>query len=226
MRLPVLLATMTMAAGCTGGGEERPVPASGDPSLPEWIQSHDIVYGMAGTDSVIPLNLPAPSELTLGTVVLNQSDEHVRIESFEIVESVGVSVSPELIVRGPRAVMFIGSELGWPPAPGRWPVEAERPYGPFDLPPGQDSARWGAAINLRVVYEAGFGYIKGYRIRGTQGGEPFVDVSDTFTAFCVGRDITDRECTEYANEHAYVGFSLPGETPVASTTTATTTAPP
>ena len=174
------------------------------PELPDGLveESHDLLHGMAGTDSIIPSTSPGVDDMTLGTVILNRSDEDVHIESFEIAESAGPTVTPELVIRTPRRIDLVAGEGRWPPTP-QWEPEAQHPFAPFDPPAGADSARWGAMILMHVDFEARFGYVKGYWIRGTQGGEEFEDFSDTFTGFCVGTDTSEAECYEFINQHSF-----------------------
>ena len=136
------------------------------PELPDGLaeESHDLLHGMAGTDSIIPSTSPGVDDMTLGTVILNRSDEDVHIESFEIAESAGLTVTPELVIRTPRRIDLVAGEGRWPPTP-QWEPEAQHPFAPFDSPAGADSARWGAMILMHVDFEARFGYVKGYWIR-------------------------------------------------------------
>lgn len=164
-------------------------------------QSEGIVYGLAGTDSIIPTG--AERTFTIGLQILNRGVEDVSILDIQVADQEGLVAIPELIVGTPRAVSQIASEAGFPPT-ASWAPEVARHFAPFHLPAGVDSADWGALVLFHVDREADLAFAKGYWVRGTEGGLPFEDFVDVYTVLCGDTDRTpSRACTSYAEAHAF-----------------------
>lgn len=159
------------------------------------------MYGLAGTDSTIPTG--ALRTMTLGLQIVNRGVEDVSVLDIEVAEQEGLVARPELVVGTPRDIGQVGSAAGFPPT-ARWAPEAERPFGPFDLPAGVDSADWGVIVLFRVDREADHAYAKGYWVRGTEGGRPFEDFVDVYTVLCGDTDrAASPACTSYADAHGF-----------------------
>jgi hypothetical protein len=191
----------SILATCAGGAEEGGPSLTPLPELPSWMQSTDVAYVAGGSPLVLPIPVTEELELTTGVVIRNHSDKDLHIESLEIASSVGLSATPELVVIGPRRLSVVDPLLGWPLQRVSWDPEAEHPFGPFDLPAGEEGAIPEVQILIRLEIEEALAHIAGYWIRGTHGDRPFVDLSETVTAICTGVDMTYERCEAYDAEH-------------------------
>jgi len=195
----------SLATACARGAEAPAFPVTPLPQLPAWLQSNDVAYLADGAPVVLPIPVTDDLELTTGVVIRNSSDQDLHIESFEIAGSEGLSATPEAVVIGPRPLSVISPLVGWPLAHVDWGPTAEHPFGPFDLSASEGGSRPEVQVLIRIEIEEPFGYIEGYWIRGTQGGEPFVDFSETLTAICIDGDVTYEQCKAYDAEHSREG---------------------
>ncbi len=208
------LVPLLLIAACTSNTDPDagPTTSTGDsrgglPSTLE-VETTDVIYGIAGTQALTPIG--DRTIMTLGVVIQNRSTSEVRISEVEVAEAAGLTATPRLVIRTPRAVTQIHGAMGFPP-PRNWDPTAEAAYSAFALPPGSDSARWGALVLLRVDVTEQFAYAKGLWIRGTQDGHAFEDFVDTFYGYCKdGNADATPECTDFANQHAFTPFGPPG----------------
>jgi hypothetical protein len=85
-----------------------------------------------------------------------------------------------------------------------WEPNAPRPLGKgFALRAGKESAEWGYHVLIRVEVIARYGYLRGFRIRGTVEGEPFMDEVDSYTVFCGDSESVTTACDRYNRAHDY-----------------------
>jgi len=215
-RFIATVVVVLMVGGCTDN--DKPASSSSsttEPGIPLpsalEVESEDLTYGIAGTNALNPIG--ENRVMTLGMVIQNRSSADVRIEEVEVAEAEGLAVTPTLVIRTPRAITQIHGEAGFPPK-RVWEPSAEMQFAPFDLPPGADSADWGALVLMEVTVSesAPFAYAKGVWVRGTQDGRSFEDFVDAFNGYCTdGNQEPTQTCYEFANQHAFAPFEALSE---------------
>jgi hypothetical protein len=178
-----LRAAVALALVVLAGGSSHTRPA--DQTVLEYMDT--------GTGAIIPIR--TVNVVTIGVVVVNPDDRHVVVQSFEVTDQDGVRASAELVV-GSNRESTLGSAVGFPPKPdGLWAASAVKPFGRgFRLPPGER----GYNVLVRVERVARFGVVKGYRVRGTISGRPFIDEIDSNFVVCGDADTVTPECERYA----------------------------
>jgi hypothetical protein len=197
----VAVATLLLACSCASGSSDRDRGTSTGAERPK--KQTVLRYSQGGgSDSIIPGALKL---FTIGTAVRNRSKHDVVVESFEIVSQEGVSAKAEMVVGPKRKLGALDSAAGFPPKPdGRWDPDAMQPLNKgFRLPHGKQSAEWGYNVLMRVERIAQYGYMRGYRVRGTIDGKPFVDEVDSYIVFCGDGQTVTSACNKYSTEHNY-----------------------
>lgn len=160
----------------------------------------------------------------MGVAVANRGRDDVRIDSFEIIDARGVVAHPALIVGIPRAVGSMAATAGFPPPTARnWPASSVHELRfPIEIRAGSTLAKWGPEVLIRVERRdaSSYGYVKGFRVRGTEGKRPFEDVVRTFLGLCWS-DEGAAACDDYARQHGYAPASAPSETATTSPSAST-----
>lgn len=177
--------------------------------------STDVQWGWQGSSSMLPLGSYDRSFST-GVSVVNQSTEdgprHVTIEAFEVVTSEGITATARFLVGAPRDWGDLGSDLDLPPTMN---VGKLTPFRPFDLPADPvttphdppsfaEGHNWGIVVILEVEPPTiEFSTITGYRVQGTQGGEPFEDFVPHLLALCTDSAELSTECDAFAKDAGF-----------------------
>ncbi len=212
------LAAVLLVAGCSGATSGAASRSSRSTvATSHGRPSRHISYSSADTDASWG---PPTNVVTIGVAIADRGSEDVRIDSFDVIEAQGVSAKPTLMVGVPRVSGSISAAVGFPPAAAEhWPPSSVHALRfPIEIRAGTDLAKWGPEVLIRVERREGspFGHVKGFRVRGTEGGRPFEDVVRTFLGLCWSG--TDAGCANYAREHGYAP-GPPLSTPPSSTAT-------